>query len=114
MSSRAALERVAKWRTLLAGWQLGTRPKGEPESDAVRDHREATIMLRVEVTALVGLLLKKGIITIEEYDAALELEADELSKAFSRKFRGVTATDAGLSINIAEVQEHETFKGWRA
>jgi hypothetical protein len=41
----SALERLAKWRTLFAGWQLGTRPKGEPESDAVRDHREATLML---------------------------------------------------------------------
>lgn len=31
---------VCKWRSLFAGWQLGTRPKGDPESDAVRDHRE--------------------------------------------------------------------------
>jgi hypothetical protein len=39
-----ALNRIAKWRTILAGWQLGTKPKGDPTCDAVRDHREATIM----------------------------------------------------------------------
>ena len=33
-----ALNVLAKWRTLLAGWQLGTRPKGDPECDAVSDH----------------------------------------------------------------------------
>jgi len=42
----AALNVLAKWRAHFSGWQLGTRPKGDPEGDAVRDHREATILLR--------------------------------------------------------------------
>ena len=62
MTAIQALNRVAKWRTLFAGWQLGTRPKGDPESDAVRDHREITILLRVEQSAIIGLLIRKGII----------------------------------------------------
>ena len=39
--------RLCKWRTVLTGWQLGTRAKGDPEGDAVRDHREVTLLLRV-------------------------------------------------------------------
>jgi hypothetical protein len=41
----AALNRLCKWRAIFAGWQLGTRAKGDPESDAVRDHREVTILI---------------------------------------------------------------------
>jgi hypothetical protein len=36
--TNAALNVLAKWRGLFAGWQLGTRPKGDPESDAVRSN----------------------------------------------------------------------------
>ena len=46
-----ALNRVAKWRTVFTGWQIGTRPKGDPECDAIRDASEARILLRVEVSA---------------------------------------------------------------
>ena len=53
----AALNRLCKWRAIFAGWQLGTRAKGDPESDAVRDHREVTILLRAEASAMTGLLL---------------------------------------------------------
>lgn len=52
-----AVLRLTRWRTLFAGWQLGTRPKGDPECDAVADHRELSVLLRAEVTALTGLLL---------------------------------------------------------
>lgn len=99
MSALEALNRVAKWRGLFAGWQLGTRPKGDPESDAVRDHREVTILLRVEGSALVGLLLRKGIIAEPEWWAALEREANDLSADYARKFPGVQATDHGLTID---------------
>lgn len=68
---RAALERLGKWRTLLTGWQLGTRPAGDPESDAVRDHREATLLLRAETNAIGGLLISKGLVTADEFAGAL-------------------------------------------
>lgn len=54
-----ALNKLTKWRMVFAGWQLGTRPKGDPECDAVRDHREATMIQRVEISALSRLLIKK-------------------------------------------------------
>lgn len=111
MSALEALNRVAKWRGLLAGWQLGTRPKGDPESDAVRDHREATILLRVESSAIIGLLVRKGVITQAEWEAELAMEADQLSDAYATRFPGVTAADYGLVIDPKRVQGW--MKDWR-
>ncbi len=105
MTSRKALNKLAKWRTVLAGWQLGTRPTTDGETRAVRDHREATLLLRAEVTALTGLLIEKGIFTIEEFDAALEVEATELDAAFARKFPGFTATDNGITMTMPEARD---------
>lgn len=105
-----AFNRVAKWRSVFAGWQLGTRIKGDPESDAVRDHREATILLRVETTAILGLLLKKGLIGREELGAAIIEEANELSKMYEQKFPGMKATDDGIQMDHRAA---ETMRYWR-
>jgi len=108
-----ALNRVAKWRTLFAGWQLGTRPKGDPECDAVRDHRELTILLRVEQSALVGVLIRKGIINPHEWEAALEDEANQLDDDYQVKFPGVRATDDGLVMNLREIEAAGWMKTWK-
>src|SRR5205814_4113664 len=105
--------RLAKWRTVFSGWQLGTRQKGDPEGDAVRDHREATILLRAEVNTLTGLLIEKGVFTAEEFDAALGKEAEMLSADFARRFPGITATDEGLHMDPAKIAQHGTMEGWR-
>lgn len=109
--SGSAVQRLAKWRVLLTGWQLGTRAKGDPEGDAVRDHREATLLLRAEMSALLTLLCDKGVITAGEFNAALEREANLLSADLSRRFPGIKATDDGLEFvpHIAV----DTMKGWR-
>ena len=109
--SGPATQRLAKWRTLFAGWQLGTRAKGDPEGDAVRDHREVTILLRAEMNALLGLLVAKGICTAEEFAVALEREADLLSADYARRFPGIRAADHGLEFvpHIAA----DTMRGWR-
>src|SRR5205809_59165 len=59
----AALNRLTKWRSVFAGWQLGTRPLGDPECDAVRDHREVTILMRAELTTI----KKKDSRNVEDY-----------------------------------------------
>jgi predicted DNA-binding ArsR family transcriptional regulator len=105
-----ALNILAKWRVLFTGWQLGTRAKGDPEGDAVRDHREVTIMLRAELSALNGLLLEKGVYTGEEWLAALEQEAGLLAKDYERKFPGVTAHEDGLTFDKRALA---WMKGWR-
>lgn len=105
-----ALNILTKWRTIFTGWQLGTRPKGDPEGDAVRDHRELSILLRAESSALLGLLLRKGFITEEEWLAALEREAKALNRNYETRFPGVTASETGLTIDSRALP---WMKGWK-
>lgn len=110
MTHQPNLQRLAKWRVLFAGWQLGTRAKGDPECDAVADHREATLVHRAELSALSALLIAKGVMTTDEYLAAVEREADLLCMALEGRFPGIRATAEGLQLDERAV---ETMKGWR-
>ena len=105
-----ALNRLAKWRTIFAGWQLGTRMKGDPECDAVRNHREVTIFLRAEVTALVALLIKKGVFTEQEWTEQVIEECEYLNEKYEEQFPGCKATDIGMQMDIRAV---EMMKNWR-
>lgn len=108
--SADAFNKVTKWRGFLAGWQLGTRVKGDPECDAVRDHREATIILRVEVTSIIRILIDKGIITLEELDAITAEEAEALDAAYEMRFPGVKTTNEGL---VFDGRAIKTMRGWK-
>jgi hypothetical protein len=107
-----ALNILAKWRTLLAGWQLGTRTSTDPVAAAVRDHREVTLILRAEMNAMVGLLVRKGLVPEGEWLAALEAEAIQLNEDMARRFPGITANETGLNMKFPEARE--TMKGWPA
>ena len=107
-----ALNRLAKWRVVFTGWQLGTRLKGDAEGDAVRDHREVTILLRAEVSALVGLLAAKGVFTLDEWTSALGTEAELLALDYARRFPGLCAVDDGIEIYDVD-KARQTTKGWR-
>jgi hypothetical protein len=106
-----ALNKLAKWRTVFAGWQLGTRTMDDPECQAVRDHREATLLMRAELSALVTLLHRNKVITTQDFEAELGTQADALSKMMEAKFPGFEATDTGLSMD--PVVTANTMKGWR-
>ena len=107
-----ALQKVAKWRLLFVGWQLGTRPDTDPESQAVRDHRDLSLMLRIEMNALTGLLLKKGIFTEQEWRDALEAEAEQYDKDLEKRFPGVRSTENGLTFyDLNQVMTWQ--KGWK-
>jgi hypothetical protein len=109
-----ALNKLAKWRTVFAGWQLGTRPKGEPESDALRDHRELSMLLRVEVSALTRVLIDNGYMTEAEWDDHLLTEAVELDAAYQKKFPGMRSTDDGILVfdgeRVAEWMDEGNWK----
>lgn len=109
--ARQALERLFKWRMVFTGWQLGTRAKGDPESDAVRDHREVTILLRAEVSALTLLLVSKGVFTSEEWERTLGIEADQLNADYERRFPGFTTSLTGVHIDVQKAAQ--TTKGWK-
>lgn len=106
-----AANRLTKWRSVFAGWQLGTRPKGDPECDAVRDHREVTMLLRAEVNALTKLLLEAQVCTVDELQRAMIEECNLLSKDYEGKFPGMKATDEGIDYDVQVAAK--TMKNWR-
>jgi len=105
------LNRLAKWRSVFAGWQLGTRLSTDPESQAVRDHREVTMILRVEVSALAELLVARNVFTKREWELALIREAEALEASLEGRFPGFKATHDGITMDVAKASE--TMKNWR-
>lgn len=105
-----ALNRLCKWRVVFTGWQLGTRAKGDPEGDAVSHHREATMILRAEASAVALLLIKKGIFTMPEFEAQLAVEASNLDAVYERLFPGFKSRDDGM---VMDHRAAETTKNWR-
>jgi hypothetical protein len=106
-----ALNRLAKWRQTFAGWQLGTRPIGDPECDAVRDQAEKLLIMRAEVSALTTLCVERGLFTIEDFQQANIVECEYLQKALEKHFPGFKATDIGMEMDVAKAAE--TTKNWR-
>lgn len=100
-----ALQTLAKWRRFFASWQLGTRPATDGEFRAVCHHREQQIILRADVNTLTGLLIRKGVFTLEEWTAALEEEAKQLSQDFARDYPGWRATDRGMDMKMPDALE---------
>lgn len=106
----AALNKLTKWRVILTGWQTGTRSKGDPESDAIRDHREATLILRAEVSALVRAITtpqsvgRDPVLSLAAYmDLAAE-EAVALDLTFEDRFPGAKSTPTGIDLDLAKAQ----------
>jgi hypothetical protein len=106
----ATLNRLVKWRSVFAGWQLGTRSINDSECQAVRDHREVTILMRTEISAMIKLLTDKGFFTVEEFQKGMIEEAELLSKDYERKFPGMKATDVGIQYDS---RASETMKHWK-
>lgn len=98
------VNRLAKWRGFFAGWQLGTRTKEDPEANAVRDHREVTMLLRAENNALVALLVRKGIFTAEEFSEEFNDQCGYLCEAYADRYPGIIAVDHGLRMDERAVE----------
>jgi hypothetical protein len=103
--------RLAKWRSTFAGWQLGTRLDTDPESQAVRHHREMSIMLRAEVNALTKCLIDAGVFTAREFTEQVIVECEHLDREYEKKFPGFSSTDIGMNMKLPEAAE--TMRGWR-
>lgn len=107
-----AMNKLAKWRSVLAGRQLGTRSDDDQQCKAVKSAEEARLILRAETTALVRLLIEKGVFSLAEWEATLVEEAGELEKMLEGQFRGFRASADGMEIDLAEIQKHKTMEGW--
>lgn len=95
----AALNRLCKWRTFFAGWQLGTQLDSHGPTRAVRNEVDARLILRAEVSALSALLVEKGVFTVDELNEAVAREADFLAEALAKRYDGFEATDEGLKVD---------------
>lgn len=98
--AEASLQRLGKWRSVFAGWQLGTRARGDGESEAVRDHREVTMLLRAEVSALTRILLEAKVVDQNTLTRIVGEEAEYLSQAYERTFPGAKAIDDGMTFDL--------------
>ncbi len=101
----AILNKLCKWRKFFASWQLGTRPDSDGESRAVRHHRETTILLRAELSALTELLIREGVITQPEFQNALEREAKQLDDDYEQAFPGWSSSADGLHMKLPEAAD---------
>lgn len=99
----AALNRLAKWRTWLAGWMYGTQLDTHGPTRAARDLQEARLLARAELSALNRLLIEQGVISREDWYRVLAEEADGLSGMLADRFPGVRAVDNGLTLDPAVV-----------
>lgn len=100
-AAQAALQKLAKWRTVLAGWHLGTRAKVEPGVPAMRDLREAVLILQAQQAALAGLLIAKGVFSAEEWTLQLGEEAAYLDRSLEARFPGYSTDETGVRIDAA-------------
>jgi hypothetical protein len=95
---RPALERVCKWRMILAGWHLGTAPKTAPGVQAMRDLREVVMLMRMELNALTKVLIDHKLFGLPEFQFALKAEAEQTEIDMAERFPGMRAIDEGISI----------------
>ena len=102
---QSTLEKLCKWRKFFASWQLGTRPADDGEYKAVAHHRELSILLRAEQSALTGLLIRKGIFTQEDFQEALLREAKQLDHDYEESFPGFRTVSDGLHMKMPEALE---------
>jgi hypothetical protein len=105
------LHLLTRWRMVFAGWQLGTRDILDPECQAVRDHRELSMLLRAEMNALTSLLIQKGVISEDEWWDMLAASAAELNELMEKRFPGFKAAESGIVMDpkVAE----QTMRGWK-
>jgi hypothetical protein len=102
---RAALEKLAKWRKFFASWQVGTVPAADGRYKAVADHRELSILMRAEMSAVTALLVRKGVFTQEEFGQALERSAKQLDHDYEESYPGWRSVADGLSMKLPEAAE---------
>lgn len=102
------LNRLAKWRTVLTGWCLGTKGKDEPGVKGMRDIHEQRLIMRVEMNAVTALLIEKGVFTADEFKAQIVLECDEHQHVMEAMFPGHVATEGGIAVNTELAAE--TYK----
>lgn len=97
--------KLAKWRNFFTSWQLGTTSKDSGTYRAVKNHYELSILMRADINALIGLLIRKGVFTQEEYTEALIAESKRLDHDYEEHYPGFRSVDDGLHMKLPEALE---------
>lgn len=107
-----ALNRLSKWRTVLAGWHLGSMSVDRPGVAAMRDLQDFRLVVRAELTAVTALLIEKGVFTSEELTRQVGIEAHFMDKQMETLFPGFRTTATGLIMDPAEASVTMKQKGF--
>ena len=75
----------------------------------MRDAREMLILLRIEVSAVVQLLVRHHLVTIDELMNTVADEAELLDQAYAKQWPGCSSSDVGM---VYTAEAAETMKGW--
>lgn len=93
-----ALNKLCKWRLVMAGWHHGTQSINAPGVKAMRDLMDKWLIMRCETSALASLLIEKGLITAEEFQNQIATEAVLLDKQMEDLFKGFRTSADGVSM----------------
>lgn len=107
----AAADRLCKWRTVYAGWRLGTRSKEDGQSQYTRDLHEMLLLLRAEVSALTFAVRELALPEERLFELFLQ-EYTELDRLQSEKFPGFKSHQYGIDIDVAVARETMSRKGF--
>jgi hypothetical protein len=99
------LNKLCKWRSVLAGWHNGTKTLNSPGTSAMRDLMDKWLIMRAEGSAIAALLVRKGIFSGEEFTDQVMAEAAILDRQLETVFPGFRTTENGVSIDLAVAQE---------
>jgi hypothetical protein len=90
------LNKLCKWRMVLAGWHAGTRSMQEPGTKAMRDLMDKFLIARCESSALAALLIAKGVFTEQEFTDQIQQEARHLDQIYEQLFQGMRTSEDGV------------------
>ena len=112
MRTTDALNRLCKWRSILAGWHLGTQAANAPGVQAMRDLQDFRLCIRAETNAITQLLIDKAVFTADEFRARLEIEAVLLERQLQEKFPGYRASDEGMVVTPTVAEKTNRAMGF--
>jgi hypothetical protein len=90
------LNKLCKWRMVLAGWIFGSHTIDQPAVQGMRDLMDKWLIMRAENNAILGLLIEKNVINAAEFQRRLNKEADWLDRDMERRFPGMRSTENGV------------------
>lgn len=108
-----AMRRARQIGRITAGRLFGTIPNTSGKYIAIMDLEERAIYCRAEMNAVAALLIKKGLITSEEFQAQLAEELNHLADSYQAKIPEVLFTPIGMTVtDVKAFAERAKREGW--